>query len=152
LGAAASGAGAGFVISGGELTTAVSGGAAAAPSGAAITGAFLADATAVLALSTQLGAGDRQVVLSRTKQGLGKVVPAAGIVIGGALNWATVEGIVDAADIAYRRRFLLEKYPRLSDGDTFGTVLDVDQVVPDEDDEAISVLDELAEAGGPNIE
>jgi hypothetical protein len=87
-----------------------------------------------------------------TKQGLGKVVPAAGIVIGGALNWATVEGIVDAADIAYRRRFLLEKYPRLSDGDTFGTVLDVDQVVPDEDDEAISVLDELAEAGGPNIE
>jgi hypothetical protein len=220
LGAAASGAGAGFVISGGELTTAVSGGAAAAPSGAAITGAFLADATAVLALSSRVvgrtallygydpetptekifimsvvnagsavSAGAKTAAMSDiskltqalvrdktwavlnesvvakvaqefakrfsfrlTKQGLGKVVPAAGIVIGGALNWATVEGIVDAADIAYRRRFLLEKYPRLSDGDTFWTVLDVDQVVPDEDDEAISVLDELAEAGGPNIE
>jgi hypothetical protein len=42
-----------------------------------------------------------------TKQGLGTVVPAAGIVVGGALNWAILEGIVDAADLAYRRRSFL---------------------------------------------
>jgi hypothetical protein len=49
-----------------------------------------------------------------TKQGLGKVVPAVGIVVGGTLNWATLEATVDASDIAYRRRFLLEKYPQLA--------------------------------------
>ncbi len=87
-----------------------------------------------------------------TKQGLGKVVPAAGIVVGGALNWATLEGIVDAADFAYRRRFLLEKYPHLGDGDTFGVVMDVDHIIPDDADQEISVLGELSEAGGPDIE
>lgn len=51
-----------------------------------------------------------------TKQGLGKVVPVAGILVGGTLNWTTLEGIFDAANIAYRRRFLLEKYPHLEEG------------------------------------
>ena len=46
-----------------------------------------------------------------TKKGLGKVVPVAGILVGGTLNWTTLEGIVDTADMAYRRRFLLEKVP-----------------------------------------
>jgi hypothetical protein len=50
-----------------------------------------------------------------TRQSLGKVVPAAGILLGGAFNWTTFEAIVDTADIAYRRRFLLEKYPHLAD-------------------------------------
>lgn len=87
-----------------------------------------------------------------TKQGLGKIVPAAGIVVGGALNWATLEGIVDAADIAYRRRFLLEKYPRLIDGDTFGAAIEIDAEIADDSDEEISVIDQIAEAGGPSIE
>jgi hypothetical protein len=220
VGAALSGAGAGFVISGGELATAVSGGAAAAPSGAAITGAFVGDAATVLALGSRavgrtallygydpespaekmfimsvVNAGSaasagaktaamadiskltqalvrdktwkvlNESVLAKvsqefakkfsfrlTKQGLGKIVPAAGIVIGGTLNWATLEGIVDAADIAYRRRFLLEKYPQLSDGDTFGAVAEVDAEIADDADEEISVIDEIAEAGGPDIE
>lgn len=46
-----------------------------------------------------------------TKKGLGKVVPVAGILVGGTLNWTALEGIVDTADLAYRRRFLLEKIP-----------------------------------------
>lgn len=50
-----------------------------------------------------------------TKKGLGKVIPVAGILVGGALNWTTLEGIVDTVDMAYRRRFLLEKYPQLAD-------------------------------------
>jgi hypothetical protein len=219
-GAALSGAGAGFVISGGELATAVSGGAAAAPSGAAITGAFVGDAATVLALGSRvvgrtallygydpdspaekifimsvLNAGSavsagaktaamadiskltqalvrdktwkvlNESVVAKvaqefakrfsfrlTKQGLGKVVPAAGIVVGGALNWATLEGIVDAADVAYRRRFLLEKYPHLCEGDTFGSGFDADDNVVDDADEEISVIDQIAQAGGPAIE
>ncbi len=214
--AAASGAGAGLVISGGELVTTVSAGAAAAPSAGAIVGAVAGDAAIVLGLASRsvghvsllygfdpeepgeklfvmsvINAGtamsasaktaamadisrltqalvrgktwsvlDRSVLTQVykqftkafgarfTKQSLGKVVPAVGIVIGGAFNWATLEAIVDAADIAYRRRFLLEKYPQLADEDAVESFPDV---VPDDADEAISVLDELAEAGGPDL-
>ena len=83
-----------------------------------------------------------------TKQSLGKVVPAAGIILGGSFNWATLEAIVDAADVAYRRRFLLEKYPHLAGEDAAGWSSDV---VPDDADEAISVLGTLTEAGGPDL-
>lgn len=84
-----------------------------------------------------------------TKQSLGKVVPAVGIVLGASFNWATLEAIVDAADIAYRRRFLLEKYPHLAGQDLPGSFPDA---VPDDADEAISVLGVLAEAGGSNLQ
>lgn len=83
-----------------------------------------------------------------TRQSLGKVVPAAGIVLGASFNWATLESIVDAADVAYRRRFLLEKYPQLAEHE--GSAV-VDPVVPDEHDEEISVLEELVGAGGPDL-
>jgi hypothetical protein len=43
-----------------------------------------------------------------TKKGLGKVGPAAGIVTYGTVNWTTRGSIVDAANVAYSRRFLLE--------------------------------------------
>lgn len=86
-----------------------------------------------------------------TQQGLGKLVPAAGIVIGSTLNWATLEGIVDAADVAYRRRFLLEKYPHLADEEVSGWTSDIGPGAPNDADESISVLGELAEAGGPDI-
>lgn len=84
-----------------------------------------------------------------TKQGLGKVVPVAGIAIGGAFNWATLESIVDAAGIAYRRRFLLEKYPHLAGEEMHQPFPDMGQDGSDGADEVISVLDELAEMGGP---
>ena len=84
-----------------------------------------------------------------TKMGLGKVVPAFGIVVGSTLNWATLEGVVDAAEMAYRRRFLLEKYPYLADEEAFATFTDTD--VADDVDEKISVLDEIAEEGGPDL-
>lgn len=217
--AALSGAGAGLVISGGELVVTVSAGASAAPSGGAIASAVLGDAAAVLGLASRsvghvsllygydpeepaeklfvmsvVNAGtamsasaktaamadisrltqalvrgkawavlDKSVVatVSRqfakafgarfTKQSLGKVVPAAGILLGGAFNWATLEAIVDAADIAYRRRFLLEKYPHLADEEAPGSFPDIAPEDPDGADEAISVLDQIAEAGGPNL-
>lgn len=86
-----------------------------------------------------------------TKQGLGKVVPAAGVVLGFTLNWATLEGIVDAADVAYRRRFLLEKYPALAESDGFGVFTDLEDLNGDEADESISVIEVLSESGGPDI-
>lgn len=214
--AALSGAGAGLVISGGELVVTFSAGVSAAPSGGAIAGAFLGDAAAVLGLASRsvghvsllygydpeepaeklfvmsvVNAGsamsasaktaamadisrltqalvrgkawavlDKSVVATVskqfakafgvrfTRQSLGKVVPAAGILLGGAFNWVTLEAIVDAADIAYRRRFLLEKYPYLADEEAPASFPDVG---PDDADEVISVLDEIAEAGGPNL-
>lgn len=218
--AALSGAGAGLVISGGELVTTASAGAAAAPSLGAIAGAFAGDAAFVLGLASRsvahvsllygydpeepaeklfvlsvVNAGTamsasaktaamadvsrltqalvrgktwailNESVLARlstqfaakfgvrlTKQGLGKAVPAFGILIGGTLNWATVEAIVDAADVAYRRRFLLEKYPQLRDEGAPGLSPDADPATgPDDTDEQISVLGELKEAGGPDL-
>lgn len=86
-----------------------------------------------------------------TKQGLGKVVPLAGIAIGGTFNWAILESIVDAASIAYRRRFLLEKYPRLAEEEALDLVPRPGQDDSVSTDEVISVLDELAKVGGPDL-
>ncbi|AKT52675.1 hypothetical protein ADJ73_08405 [Arsenicicoccus sp. oral taxon 190] len=202
-----------MAITGGQLVVVVGAGATAAPGGAAVAGAFVADAAAVLALSSRavgqvaLGYGYdpeapaeklfimsvvnagtaassgaksaalqdvsrltqalvrkkswdelNKSVLARitkrfatsfnvrwTQQSLGKVVPAAGIAVAGALNWATLESIVDTADFVYRRRFLLEKYPNLGpvdDREAF-TVLDAEPVA----DEEISIVDDLAVEG-----
>lgn len=217
--AALSGASAGLVISGGQLVTVASAGAAAAPSGGAIVGAFAADTAVVLGLASRcvgqvsliygydpeepaeklfvmsvVNAGTassataktaamadisrltqalvrgktwsvlNEAVVARvsarfakafgfrlTKKGLGKALPAFGILVGGTLNWTTLESIVDAADVAYRRRFLLEKYPHLGSEEAYASPPDAGPDAPDEADVAISVLDELAEAGGPDI-
>ncbi len=222
LSAALSGMGAGLVISGGELVAATSAGAAAAPSGAAIVGAFAGDAAVVFGLASRsvghvsllygydpdqpaeklfvmsvVNAGtamsttaktaamadisrltqalirgktwailDKSIVarvsgefakkfsFRLTKQGLGKVVPAVGILVGGTFNWTTLEAIIDAADVAYKRRFLLEKYPYLAAEEVAGSTTDDNLDSPDDSDdsdEAISVLDELNEAGGPDL-
>ncbi len=220
LAAALSGAGAGLVISGGEFAVPVTGGAAAAPSGAAIAGAFVGDATVVLGLASRsvghisllygydpeepveklfvmsvVNAGTAMSASAKTaamadisrltqalvrgkswaalldmslvaqvskkfaekfafrltQQGLGKVVPAAGIVLGGAFNWATLESIVDVANIEYRKRFLLEKYPHLAEEEAAESFTDVDQDTRGGTDEEISVLRELADTGGPDL-
>ncbi|USQ84711.1 EcsC family protein [Streptomyces phaeoluteigriseus] len=217
--AALSGAGAGLVISGGQLAIAASAGAAAAPSGGAIAGAFVADTAVVLGLASRavgqvslfygydpeepveklfvmsvvnvgtassataknaamadisrltqaLFRGKTWEVLNDavitkvsqqfakafgfrlTKKGLGKAVPAFGIVVGSTLNWTTLEGIVDAAEMAYRRRFLLEKYPHLTDEEASVSFPDTGPDAPDDADEEISLLGEIVEAGGPDL-
>ncbi|TSE17922.1 hypothetical protein B1A87_007220 [Arthrobacter sp. KBS0703] len=214
--AAASGAVAGVLITGGELAVPLTGGAAAAPSGGVIAGAFFGDAAVVLSLSSRcVGAtsllygydpedpaeklfimsvvnagtamsasaktaamadisrltqalvrGRTWAVLDRslvsqvskqfakafgtrlTKQGLGKVIPAAGTLIGFTLNWATLESIVDVANNEYRKRFLLEKYAHLAAEEASAPFTDG---VPDEADEVISVIGEIVEAGGPDL-
>ena len=86
-----------------------------------------------------------------TKKALGKAVPAIGAVIGGTLNWTTLESIIDTADVAYRRRLLLEKYPQLADGETSAWLNYAEGEVAEDADERISVIDELANAGGPDL-
>lgn len=210
--AAASGAGTGLVITGGEVATGATGGAAAAPTAGMVLGTMALDASVVMSLAaravgqvalaygydpeapeekvfslsvinlgTALSNGAKiaamadisrltQALYRRaswavlnssvvsqltvqfaarfgvriTKQGLAKVVPVAGIAIGATFNWATLEAVVDGAKLAYRRRFLLEKYPDLDEG---AVTFDGDDV----DDEVISVLDELIDLGGPDL-
>lgn len=84
-----------------------------------------------------------------TKQSLGKVVPAVGIGIGAAFNWATLESIVDAADEAYRRRFLIEKCSHLADS---GDIVPGPASAPEEAGEVISVVRHLTEVGGPDLD
>jgi hypothetical protein len=86
-----------------------------------------------------------------TKKGLGKAIPAIGIVVGGAFNWTTLESIVDAADVAYRRRLLIEKYPQLQTEDSSAWFSDIEGDVAEDADQAFSVIDELADAGGPDL-
>ncbi|WP_208543498.1 EcsC family protein [Rathayibacter sp. VKM Ac-2801] len=87
----------------------------------------------------------QQMGIRLTKKGLGKAVPAVGIALGGAFNWATLESVVDAADTAYRRRFLLDKYPQLDRADAFP--FDADADGEEGLDEVISI-DEISELAG----
>jgi hypothetical protein len=56
---------------------------------------------------------------------------------------------VQTANRGLLRVNLLEKYPQFADPQGLGSDIDVDQNAPDSADEEISVLGELAEAGGP---
>ncbi|WP_407986385.1 EcsC family protein [Kitasatospora sp. CMC57] len=86
-----------------------------------------------------------------TKKGLAKVVPGVGILVGSTFNWSMLERIVDTAGLAYRRRFLIEKYPHLGEQEATGSFLDADEEGVDSAEEPISVLAELAKAGGPDV-
>lgn len=79
------------------------------------------------------------------RQSLGKAVPVAGVAAGSSLNWLTLEKIADAADLAYRRRFLLEKYPQLAEPEALPPLRDEDAA--DGDDPRIAVLSLLRDAG-----
>lgn len=59
----------------------------------------------------------KQFGMKFTKSTLGKVVPFVGVGISATMNWVTIETIVDEANRAYRRRFLVEKYPQLGAGE-----------------------------------
>lgn len=52
--------------------------------------------------------------LRLTKRQLGKIVPMVGVLVGAVTNFATLDRNVDAAILAYRMRFLTDKYPHLA--------------------------------------
>jgi hypothetical protein len=210
----ASGAGASFVITGGELTTVASAGATAAPSGGVIAAALAGDFAVLNALSsravghyallygydpeepaeklfimsivnagTAFSSGAKALAMrdisnltqalvrgktwkelsksafgkmadefnkrfqSRiTKAALGKALPFAGIIVGGVFNWATLERLTDVAQIVYRRRFLLEKYPDLANDDEVFDIYEPSNPGEEVADEEISLFDEIQEA------
>jgi EcsC protein family len=204
-----------FVITGGEIAVVAGAGAGAAPGGAVIAGAFVADTALLLAiasravgeisllygydptqptekpfilsvinLGTAVSASSRTAALADisrvtqllvrgatwkklnehaaagltkafaarfgvrlTKKGLGKAIPALGVAIGASLNWLTIEQIVDSANIAYRRRWLLEKYPHLAEHDGSLAPENWKSGEAPQDDAPISVVELLEEQG-----
>jgi hypothetical protein len=212
--AAASGAGASFVITGGEFVTVASGGVAAAPTVGVVAAVMAGDLAVMLSLSSRavahygllygydpddpaekiyamsiVNAGTAvsqsakyaamadiskltqalvrnknwselaKTVIGKVAQefnkkfgtrivkaSLGKALPVAGIIVGGTFNWATLERITDVANMAYRRRFLLDKYPHLSETDevfSFFEDIKATEGLPDED---ISIVEEIESA------
>lgn len=216
--AAASGAGASFVITGGELTTAASAGAAAAPSGGVIAAALAGDFAVLSALSSRavghyaliygfdpeepaekmfmmsivnagtavsrgakflamqdianltqaLVRGKTWKELSKsvigkmadefnkrfreriTKAALGKALPVAGIIVGGVFNWAMLERLTDVAQIVYRRRFLLEKYPSLAKDELAFNIYENEELDDELEDEEISLFGQIEEVNETN--
>lgn len=115
------------------------------------TWAFLMDASLIARVSKSFS---DQFGRRLTQKGLGKWAPGIGIALGSALNWATLDEIASVADVEYRRRFLLEKYSQLADQvqdvpkpARGGAVVDGEVI----EDEEISILGELADAGGPDL-
>lgn len=75
-----------------------------------------------------------------TKKSLGKLVPGVGVILGFGFNFDTVSRMIDTAEMAYRRRFLLDKYPWLADEEP---PLDPREAgrSNDEEEETISIVD-----------
>lgn len=87
----------------------------------------------------------KKIGVRLTQRSLGKLIPFVGVGVGAVMNFSTLESVVDSANIAYRRRFLLEKYPHLNeDGDIKVAEKFADQIDNDEAEEVISVADELS--------
>ena len=87
-----------------------------------------------------------------TKKTLGKVIPVVSIVTGGVLNWATLERISDIAELTYRRRFLLDKYPHLEASSSIPDFINEDDGTVKDD--AFSVLDlteEILRSGSKDL-
>lgn len=80
-----------------------------------------------------------------TKKQLAKAVPFVSAAVGMSMNWVTIEMIADAADLAYRRRWLLDKYPHLAteQPEPMLAVFDYDQGAADN----LGVVDILREEG-----
>ncbi len=73
-----------------------------------------------------------------TKKELGKIVPVAGMAIGGVLNFALINRIAPAANDAYRERFLIEK-----SGGKLSGINDRPEAPTRGNDSIISVIDML---------
>ena len=56
-----------------------------------------------------------RLAIRSTKKSRGKLIPVVGVGFGATMNFATLESVLDAANVAYRRRFLVDKYPFLLD-------------------------------------
>lgn len=93
-------------------------------------------------IASVLGEAAEALTLKFTKKALGKAVPIIGIGLGFSLNLDTVARTIETADTAYRRRFLLDKYPHLEKSEPALDPHDADD--PSEEvEEIISITDLL---------
>lgn len=92
--------------------------------------------------------------LKFTKKSLGKAVPVIGVGLGFTLNLDTVSRTIETAEMAYRRRFLLDKYPQLAKSEPTLDRHDVGDLHAEGDEEVISIIDLLdrTEPAGPAAE
>lgn len=80
-----------------------------------------------------------------TKKQLAKAIPYVSAGVGFFTNWLTLEMIADAADLAYRRRWLLDKYPQLAVD--FPEALRTDSALEDGAPDNIGVVSMLEDEG-----
>ena len=83
------------------------------------------------------------LTLKFTKKSLGKAVPVIGIGLGFTLNLDTVTRTIETADMAYRRRFLLDKYPQLAESEPPLEPYDAGDLPEEGDEDVISIIDLL---------
>lgn len=85
------------------------------------------------------------LTLKFTKKSLGKAVPGIGIGLGFTLNLDTVSRTIETAEMAYRRRFLLDKYPHLAESEPTLAPQAAGGLNEEGEEEVISIIDLLAQ-------
>lgn len=85
------------------------------------------------------------LTLKFTKKSLGKAVPVIGIGLGFTLNLDTVSRTIETAEMAYRRRFLLDKYPHLAESEPTFAPQETGGLNEEGEEEVISIIDLLAQ-------
>jgi EcsC protein family len=96
-------------------------------------------------IASVLGEAAKALTLKFTKKSLGKAVPVIGIGLGFTLNHDTVSRTIETAEMAYRRRFLLDKYPNLAESEPTLDPQDAVDLNEEGDEEVISIIDLLAD-------
>ncbi|AEE47583.1 EcsC family protein [Cellulomonas fimi] len=98
------------------------------------------------ATSRILGEVTKRLGVRLTKPALARYLPFVAVAAGISFNWMALEPVVDAANLAYRRRFLLEKYPHLAADDRIPFSRSQDDA-DEGDDDPVSVVELLRESG-----
>ena len=94
-------------------------------------------------ISSALKQTAEALTLKFTKKSLGKAVPVIGIGLGFTLNLDTVTRTIETAEMAYRRRFLLDKYPQLAASEPTLDPHDAADLPGEGDEDVISIIDLL---------
>ena len=96
-------------------------------------------------ISSALKQTAEALTLKFTKKSLGKAVPVIGIGLGFTLNLDTVTRTIETAEMAYRRRFLLDKYPHLAESEPTLAPQAAGGLNEEGEEEVISIIDLLGQ-------
>ncbi len=96
-------------------------------------------------IAAALGEAAKALTLKFTRRSLGKAVPVIGIGLGFTLNLDTVSRTIETAEMAYRRRFLLDKYPQLAESEPTLYPQETGDINEEGEEEVISIIDLLGQ-------